>query len=71
MIGRDSLYLDPQNPTSWERVQQLEAPKPITEEQEPDPVNAPQFIEQLQSLNRIEGQPAHFQVYFNFNFNLK
>lgn len=54
--------MDPQHETSWQIIQELEAPKPAPPEMEPAPKEAPQFIEQLQNLERIEGQPAHFQT---------
>jgi len=54
--------MDPQHENSWQKIQELEAPKPAPEEMEPPAMEAPKFIEPLQSLERIEGQPAHFQT---------
>jgi hypothetical protein len=56
------IYLDPQHEESWLKIQAMEAPKEAPPEMEAPPSEAPQFIEQLQSLERIEGQPAHFQT---------
>lgn len=32
---RESLFLDPQHPDSWARIQELEAPRPVEPEAEP------------------------------------
>lgn len=58
--SHDTLLLDPQNASSWERVQQLEAPKPAAAEAEAEDVKAPQFTSDMQDLRRFEEQPAHF-----------
>lgn len=39
VAGKESLFLDPQHPNSWQRIQEIEAPKPVAEEEEPAPVN--------------------------------
>ena len=57
-----TLLLDPQNAASWERVQQLEAPRAAPVEAEPEAAKAPQFVAQMESLRRFEEQPAHFQT---------
>nr|CAD2187171.1 unnamed protein product [Meloidogyne enterolobii] len=62
IAAKGSLYMDPQHENSWQKIQELEAPKPAPEEMEPPAMEAPKFIEPLQSLERIEGQPAHFQT---------
>lgn len=62
IAAKDSLFLDPQHENSWQKIQELEAPKLAPPEMEPPPKEAPNFIEPLQSLDRIEGQPAHFQT---------
>ncbi|CAD5224123.1 unnamed protein product [Bursaphelenchus okinawaensis] len=56
------LYLDPQHPSSWQKIQELEAPKEQPEEAEPAPAEPPKFIEPLEALQRIGGQPAHFKT---------
>lgn len=62
VVPHQILYLDPQNPQSWQRIQEIEAPKEAPEELEPEPAEAPKFVEQMESLHRIEGQPAHFKT---------
>ncbi|KAI6199682.1 hypothetical protein M3Y96_00652800 [Aphelenchoides besseyi] len=62
VIPNDVLYLDPLHQASWNRIQELEAPKEKPQEAELAPPDAPQFIEPMESLQRIEGQPAHFQT---------
>ncbi|ETN87097.1 hypothetical protein NECAME_01255 [Necator americanus] len=62
VLPKGVLYLDSHHPASWQRIQELEAPKMAPEEapeQEPD---APQFLEPMESLERIEFQPAHFET---------
>lgn len=59
--GRHTIIADVQHPQSWRRIQEIEAPKviqPPAPEASPD---APRFTQQLVSLERIEGQPAHFE----------
>uniref|UniRef100_A0A914H0K8 Ig-like domain-containing protein n=1 Tax=Globodera rostochiensis TaxID=31243 RepID=A0A914H0K8_GLORO len=57
-----SLFTDPQHEQSWQRIQELEAPKEVAPEAEPLAPEAPAFAGQLQSLERVEGQPAHFET---------
>lgn len=60
--ARATLYMDPLHEQSWQRIQELEAPKEVPMEVEPEPLGPPKFVEPLQSFDRIEGQPALFQV---------
>lgn len=62
IAGRGSILDDTQHPESWQRIQELEAPKPQADEPIPDAPAAPAFIEPLQNLERREGQPAYFQT---------
>lgn len=39
VASKDTLFLDPQHPNSWQRIQEIEAPKPAAEEEEPVPVS--------------------------------
>lgn len=57
------IVSDVQHPSSWQKIQQLEAPKPAAPD-EPNKVHpAPQFAQQLQSVDgRIEGQSVHFDA---------
>ncbi|PAV62890.1 hypothetical protein WR25_23783 isoform D [Diploscapter pachys] len=62
ILPRGVIYSDPQHPESWQKIQELEAPKePLPEAMEIE-YDAPQFIEPMESLERIEFQPAHFQT---------
>ncbi|VDK48698.1 unnamed protein product [Gongylonema pulchrum] len=62
VIGNKVIYDESQHPESLHRIQQIEAPKELP----PEPVElkplAPQFISPLQTIERIEGQPAHFET---------
>ncbi|KAL3105626.1 hypothetical protein niasHT_021729 [Heterodera trifolii] len=59
---KGSLFTDPQHEQSWQRIQELEAPKEAAPEEEPPAPEAPAFAGQLPSLERVEGQPAHFET---------
>ncbi|ULT87824.1 hypothetical protein L3Y34_007185 [Caenorhabditis briggsae] len=62
VLPRGTIYTDSQHPESWQKIQVLEAPKAAAPEQPDAEHDAPQFIEPLESLERIEFQPAHFQT---------
>jgi len=61
--GRRSIVGDVQHPQSWQRIQEIEAPKqapePVPDQQHP----APKFTQLLEpsQVQRIEGQPVHFE----------
>lgn len=62
ILPRGVLYLDSQHPNSWQKIQELEAPKaqaPVVPDIDYD---APQYLEPMDSLERIEFQPAHFST---------
>ena len=60
---RPGLLLDSQHPSSWSRIQELEAPRPIEEAPELGPYAKPQFTQPLQSLADVaEGSMAVFQA---------
>ncbi|KAI6230227.1 Hemicentin-1 [Aphelenchoides fujianensis] len=60
-----TLFLDPQNAASWQRVQELEAPKERPEEEAEAEVGPPHFVTQLQNVTDIvEGNPAHFEAVY-------
>jgi hypothetical protein len=59
---RPGLLLDVQHPSSWERIQELEAPRPAQEPAPAEPFQKPQFTQPLQSLTDVpEGTVAVFQ----------
>uniref|UniRef100_A0A7I4YU80 Ig-like domain-containing protein n=1 Tax=Haemonchus contortus TaxID=6289 RepID=A0A7I4YU80_HAECO len=62
VLPRGVIYADPQHPASWERIQELEAPKIQPEEAPEKEHDKPQFLEPMESLERIEFQPAHFET---------
>lgn len=58
-----TLLLDPVNQASWQRVQELEAPKEQAPEEADIEYGPPQFTSQLQSIgDLVEGQPVHFEA---------
>ncbi|KAK6058391.1 immunoglobulin I-set domain protein [Cooperia oncophora] len=62
VLPRSIIYADPQHPASWQRIQELEAPKVQPEEAPEREHDKPQFLEPMESLERIEFQPAHFET---------
>ncbi|RCN50589.1 immunoglobulin I-set domain protein [Ancylostoma caninum] len=62
VLPRGVIYSDPQHPESWQRIQELEAPKMAPEEAPEKEHDAPKFLEPMDSLERIEFQPAHFET---------
>ncbi|CAI4222564.1 unnamed protein product [Auanema sp. JU1783] len=62
ILPRGVIYTDSQHPASWQKIQELEAPKPGAAEVPDLEHAAPQFVEKMDSLERIEFQPAHFQT---------
>lgn len=59
---RPGLLLDTQNDASWQRIQELEAPKPEAPEPEPVAYAAPQFTQPLQSVaDAAEGSIVVFE----------
>ncbi|VDO27823.1 unnamed protein product [Haemonchus placei] len=63
--GYERLMLDSQHPVSWQRIQELEAPKVVEEVEEVIQREKPHFITQLQPVEGIqEGQPIHLEATF-------
>uniref|UniRef100_A0A158P8T2 Titin n=1 Tax=Angiostrongylus cantonensis TaxID=6313 RepID=A0A158P8T2_ANGCA len=62
VLPKGVIYTDPQHPESWTRIQELEAPKVRPSEAPEREHDAPQFLEPIESLERIEFQPAHFET---------
>ncbi|KAK0408252.1 hypothetical protein QR680_003855 [Steinernema hermaphroditum] len=61
VISHGTIFGDVQHPNSWQKIQEIEAPKAAPEE--PAPVEyGPPKVEAVESLERIEGQPAHFET---------
>ncbi|KHJ85838.1 immunoglobulin I-set domain protein [Oesophagostomum dentatum] len=62
VLPKGVIYTDPQHPNSWQRIQELEAPKAAPEEAPEKEPDAPKFTEPMESMERIEFQPAHFET---------
>ncbi|KJH46031.1 immunoglobulin I-set domain protein [Dictyocaulus viviparus] len=62
VLPRGIIYSDPQHPQSWTRIQELEAPKLPPAEVPEKEHDIPQFLQPMESLERIEFQPAHFET---------
>ncbi|CAB3397921.1 unnamed protein product [Caenorhabditis bovis] len=60
IIPRGTIYTDSQHPESWQKIQQLEAPSAPAPEHPDAEFDAPQFIEPLDNIERIEFQSVHF-----------
>ncbi|TKR69858.1 hypothetical protein L596_021954 [Steinernema carpocapsae] len=61
VISHGTIFGDVQHPNSWQKIQEIEAPKAGPEEPAPV-VFGPPKVEPMESLERIEGQPAHFET---------
>uniref|UniRef100_A0A0N5C356 Ig-like domain-containing protein n=1 Tax=Strongyloides papillosus TaxID=174720 RepID=A0A0N5C356_STREA len=62
-IGSNNLILlDPQHPQSWEKIKELEAPKPGQAEEPEVVYEPPKFIQNMEDVERYEGQPVHFET---------
>ncbi|KAK6021048.1 immunoglobulin I-set domain protein, partial [Ostertagia ostertagi] len=63
--GYETLMLDSHHPVSWQRIQELEAPKVVEEVEEVIQREMPRFVTQLQPVEGIqEGQPIHLEATF-------
>uniref|UniRef100_A0A915DZ78 Ig-like domain-containing protein n=1 Tax=Ditylenchus dipsaci TaxID=166011 RepID=A0A915DZ78_9BILA len=51
VASKEGLYLDPQHPNSWQKIQEIEAPKPMAEEEEPAVPDAPDLWSNLTPIN--------------------
>lgn len=60
--GKQSINLDTRHPDSWQKIQQLEAPREEAAEAPAAPKQAPTFVNTLQDLdNLVEGQTCHLE----------
>ncbi|KAF8383875.1 ketn-1 [Pristionchus pacificus] len=63
--GYERLLLDSAHPVSWQRIQELEAPKIVEEIEEVVQKEKPYFLTQLASVQDIpEGEPVHLEATF-------
>ncbi|MFH4979231.1 hypothetical protein AB6A40_005940, partial [Gnathostoma spinigerum] len=62
VAGRQVILDESQHPTSWQRIQEIEAPKAPQPEAPELVAPAPKFVKPMESVERIEGQPAHFET---------
>lgn len=59
--SKRTVVTDVQHPDSWARIQEIEAPRSLTSPPtEPSP-NPPRFTQNIQSIERLEGQRVHFE----------
>lgn len=61
VLSRSAIYDETQHETSWQRIQELEAPKPQPEEAPPTVYPAPSFAGHLNNLEVAEGERARFE----------
>lgn len=66
VIGKKVINSDSQHPESLQRIQEIEAPKEMTPEVPESVPVAPQFTKALEAIERIEGQPVHFETRYFF-----
>ncbi|CAG9532190.1 unnamed protein product [Cercopithifilaria johnstoni] len=62
IIGKKVINSESQHPESLQRIQEIEAPKEAAPEAPELKPLAPQFLQPLGTIERIEGQPAHFET---------
>uniref|UniRef100_A0A1I7XKV9 Titin n=1 Tax=Heterorhabditis bacteriophora TaxID=37862 RepID=A0A1I7XKV9_HETBA len=63
--GNAAIIADIQHEQSWQRIQELEAPRAPGEEAPEIKHGPPKFVRPLNSVeNVVEGQPAHFEAQF-------
>ncbi|EJW75742.1 hypothetical protein WUBG_13348, partial [Wuchereria bancrofti] len=66
IIGKKVINSESQRPESLQRIREIEAPKELAPEPPELKPLAPQFIQPMEAIERIEGQPAHFETRFYF-----
>lgn len=59
---RSTIISDTQHPQSWQMIQEMEAPRQRSLPPADAAAEPPKFTEPLESLERIEGQSAHFET---------
>ena len=65
VLGYEKILSNVQHPTSWQRIQELEAPRIIEEIDEVIIKEKPIFITQLESVENVfEGHPIHLEATF-------
>ena len=63
--SKERLLLDPINQASFNKIQEIEAPKPLPEEMAPPEYEAPQISTQLTAPDNLnEGDSAHLEARF-------
>nr|CDQ05422.1 BMA-KETN-1, isoform j [Brugia malayi] len=62
IIGKKVINSESQHPESLQRIREIEAPKEVAPEPPELKPLAPQFIQPMEAIERIEGQPAHFET---------
>ncbi|VDN06754.1 unnamed protein product [Thelazia callipaeda] len=62
VISKKVIYDESQHPESLQRIRQFETPKDVPPEAPELKPLSPKFVQPLQIIERIEGQPAHFET---------
>uniref|UniRef100_A0A915PRJ2 Ig-like domain-containing protein n=1 Tax=Setaria digitata TaxID=48799 RepID=A0A915PRJ2_9BILA len=62
VVGKKVINSESQHPESLQRIREIEAPKEAAPEAPELKPLAPKFIQPLETIERIEGQPAHFET---------
>ncbi|OZC07058.1 hypothetical protein X798_05950 [Onchocerca flexuosa] len=62
IIGKQIIISESQHPESLQKIREIEAPKEVVPEAPELKPLPPQFIQPLEAIERIEGQPAHFET---------
>ncbi|VDP16035.1 unnamed protein product [Soboliphyme baturini] len=61
IASKSSIILDPNHPSSWQKIQEIEAPKAPAPAPSEVAYGAPTFTQQLENVERHEGMPVHFE----------
>ncbi|MCP9264543.1 hypothetical protein DINM_022655 [Dirofilaria immitis] len=62
ITGKKVINSESQHPESLQRIQEIEAPKEVVPEMPELKPLPPKFTQPLEIVERIEGQPAHFET---------
>ncbi|VDK72603.1 unnamed protein product [Litomosoides sigmodontis] len=62
IIGKKVINNESQHPESLQRIREIEAPREVAPKAPELKPLAPKFLHSLGSIQRIEGQPAHFET---------
>lgn len=69
VVGKHTIISDVQHPQSWQRIQEIEAPRLVPEAAPTPSPEAPRFTVQIEDQERYEGQPAHWECRVNHSID--